>query len=290
MSIDAFQEKIRKTKNPSVLVVEAFAEWIPPHILQEAENQAGACLQYYTQLLEALKGIVPALRFGFGSFSLLGPEGMTALSTLMKAAGEMGYYVLLDAPEPLSVQSAENVTKALCDPESLFPCNGVVFSCWLGSDILKALLPLTKQGKSLFPVVRTANKSGAELQDVQTGGRMLFTASADLVGRLGETAMDRCGYARYAVMAGANSAGSLKTLRERYPKLFVMVDGLDGTGGNAKNASAAFDRVGHGALVCVSGSVFAAWQEAEEEGDAIAAAREAAERVKRNLSRYVTVL
>ena len=121
---------------------------------------------------------------------------------------------------------------------------------------------------------------------------MLFTASADLVGRLGETAMERCGYSRYAVMAGANSAGSLKTLRERYPKLFVMVDGLDGTGGNAKNASAAFDRVGHGALVCVSGSVFAAWQESEGEGekDPVTAAREAAERVKRNLARYVTVL
>lgn len=290
MSIDAFQEKIRKTKNPSVLVVEAFAEWIPPHILQEAENQAGACLQYYTQLLEALKGIVPALRFGFGSFSLLGPEGMTALSTLMKAAGEMGYYVLLDAPEPLSVQSAENVTKALCDPESLFPCNGVVFSCWLGSDILKALLPLTKQGKSLFPVVRTANKSGAEIQDLLTGARLVHTAAADIISRQGEAVVGRCGYSQVGVVAAASAADSLRSLRSKYSRLFLLLDGFDYPNANAKNCSYAFDKLGHGAAACAGSSIVAAWKEEGEAADDMEKALQAAQRMKKNLTRYITVL
>ena len=47
MSIDVFQEKIRKTKNPSVLVAEAFFDWVPPQILSEYGNTAAALTQYY---------------------------------------------------------------------------------------------------------------------------------------------------------------------------------------------------------------------------------------------------
>ena len=69
-----------------------------------------------------------------------------------------------------------------------------------------------------------------------------------------------------------------------------MVEGLEAPGGNAKNCAAAFDRLGHGAAVCGGSSITCAWQEGEGNPDYIACARDAAERMKRNLSRYVTVL
>ena len=77
----------------------------------------------------------------------------------------------------------------------------------------------------------------------------------------------------------------------RYKYVFLLVDGLDYPSGNAKNCGFAFDRLGHGAAVCVGPSVTAAWKETESDGqDYVEQAVQAAERIKKNLSRYVTIL
>lgn len=291
MSIDVFQEKIRKTKNPSVLVAEAYPDWIPPHILQGAEDTPSACLRFYSELLEALKGTVPAVRFGFGSFALMGAEGLPALSSLMKEAKAQGYYVLLDAPEVLSAQSAKQTAEALGDPDGLYPCDGIVFSAWLGSDVLKAFLPLSRKGKSLFPIVRTANKSAAEIQDLLTGARLVHTAAADIVSRQGEAVVGKCGYSQVGAVAAASAADSLRSLRSKYTRLFLLLDGFDYPNANAKNCSYAFDKLGHGAAACGGSCIAAAWQEAESDGtDYLEKAVQGAERMKKNLTRYITVL
>ena len=287
MSIDVFQEKIRKTKNPSVLVAQGLPEWIPPHILQGAEDTASACLRFYSELLEALRGVVPAVRFGFGSFSLLGPEGLAVLSSLMREAKEQGYYVLLDVPELLSAAAAQHAAELLCD----YPCDGIVFSAWLGSDILKAFLPLARKGKSLFPVVRTANKSAAEIQDLLTGARLVHTAAADIVSRQGEPLMARCGYSQVGAVAAASAADSLRSLRSKYSRVFLLLDGFDYPNANAKNCSYAFDKLGHGAAACGGSCIAAAWQETESDGtNYLEKAVQGAERMKKNLTRYITVL
>jgi len=290
VSIDVLQEKIRKTKNPSVLVAEAFPEWIPPHILQESEDACAACLRFYSELLETLKGTVPAVRFGFGSFGLLDAAGLNTLSALMQAAKDKGYYILLDTPQILSVQSAKRTAQVLADPETLYPCDGIVFSAWLGSDILKAFLPLSRKGKSLFPVVRAANKSSAEIQDLLTGARLVHTAAADIVSRQGETVIGKCGYSQVGAVAAASSADSLRSLRSKYSRLFLLLDGFDYPNANAKNCSYAFDKLGHGAAACGGSCIAAAWQEEGDGTDYLERALQGAERMRKNLTRYITVL
>jgi len=288
MSVDVLQEKIRKTKNPSVVVFEAFPELIPPQLL-ETETVQQAFETLFLQLLTELKGQVGAVRFGFGSFALLGAEGLQLLSKLLKEAKRQGYYVLLDAPETLSAMAAQNVTSVLAADDSAYPCDGLVVSSYLGSDILKAFLPLCKQGKALFPVVRSANRSAPEIQDLVTGGRLVHTAAADVINRQGENLIGRCGYSQVGAVAAASAADSLRSLRSKYTKLFLLLDGYDYPNANAKNCSYAFDKLGHGAAACAGVSIVGAWKEGEDT-DYAAAALEAAQRMKKNLTRYVTVL
>jgi len=291
MSVDVFQERIRKTKNPSILVIEAFAQWIAPQILHTAENTASAVSKFYSELLETLKGIIPAVRFGFDSFALLGADGLNALSELLNQAKELGFYVLLDAPQMLSVAAAENAASVLGQEDGCYPCDGIILPGYLGSDILKPFLPLSKKGKSLFPVVRTANKSASELQDLLTGARLVHTAAADIINRYGEQSPARCGYWQLGVLASASAADSLRSLRAKYNRLFLLLDGFDYPNANAKNCSYAFDKLGHGAAACAGSSIAAAWKEAESDGlDYLELAVQAAERMKKNLTRYITVL
>ena len=285
MAVDTLQEKIRKTKNPTMLELCLSVEDIPEKFLNE-EGNAAAFVRYRRELLTALKDIVPAVRLSFASFGVLGAEGFTAMTEIMQFAKKQGYYVALDAPELLSPKTAAMTAQAFIQ----WPCDGLIISGYAGSDVIKPFLPVCKdQKKDIFVVVRTANKSAPEIQDLLSGGRLVHAAAADHVNRYGSDTIGKSGYTRVGILAGASSAQSLKELRSKYSKLFFLIDGADYPNANAKNCSFAFDKFGHGAAAVVGSSIYAAWKQAEDT-DPIAAAVAAAERMKKNLNRYVTIL
>ena len=116
-------------------------------------------------------------------------------------------------------------------------------------------------------------------------------AAADLYSRFSGDAMGKFGYSRIAIMAGGNSSESLRNLRAKYPKVFLLVDDVDYSGCNAKHCSNAFDQFGRGAAVCVGPTVTCAWKTAETDGSDFAAqAVAAAERMKKNLTRYIMIM
>lgn len=288
MSVDILQEKIRKTKNPSVLELALPLSDLPPQFSQDAAGYSAFC----KELLEGMKGIIPAVRVSFGAFALLGPDGLTALTEIMKAASELGYYVILDAPELLSPMMARVSAEVLLGENSGYPCDGLVISGYLGSDIIKPFLPYCKkQKKDLFVVTRTANKSAPEIQDLLAGSRLVHAAAADHVNRYGEGTEGKYGYTRVGILAAASSAESLRSLRAKYSRMFFLLDGFDYPNANAKNCSFAFDKFGHGAAACGGTAITCAWKQAESDGsDWLDHAMAAAERMKKKLTRYVTIL
>lgn len=292
MSVDILQEKIRKTKNPTVLELAVPAYELPPQLLEEAGSIAGAYLRFCRELLAAMKGFVPAVRLSFSAFALLGSEGIGVLQDVMKFASGQGYYVLLDAPEILSPAMAKLTADILLGEDSPYPCDGLVISGYLGSDVIKPFLPYCKKGKKdLFVVARTANKSAPELQDLLAGTRLVHAAAADHVNRYGADTAGKFGYTNVGILAAASSAESLRALRSKYPKLFLLLDGYDYPNANAKNCSFAFDKFGHGAAACGGSDITCAWKQAESDGtDYLEQAKAAAERMKKNLTRYVSVL
>ena len=288
MSIDILQEKIRKTKNPSVLELALTVSDLPPQFARNAEGYASFC----RELLQHLQGTVPAVRVSFGAFALLGHDGLYHLSETLKKAAELGYYVLLDAPEILSPASAKMTADAIWGEGSAYPCDGLVISGFLGSDVIKPFLPYCKkEKKDLFVVARTANKSAPELQDLLAGTRLVHAAAADHVNRYGADTAGKFGYTNVGILAAASSAESLRNLRTKYPKLFLLIDGYDYPNANAKNCSNAFDKFGHGAAACGGSGITCAWKTGESDGsDYLDHAKAATERMKKNLTRYVTVL
>ena len=292
MAIDKLQEKIRKLKNPSMVDFSVELEKIPPHIMEEEHSEILAYERFCRELLDGLKGLVPAVRFNMGHFSLFGADGLFLMSRMTEYAKKQDYYVLLDAPECLSRAAAETAAKAFFSDKCIWHFDGLAVSAYAGSDVLKPYMQALKSsGKDLFVVLRTANKSAAELQDLLTGSRLVHMAAADIVNRLAEPLVGRSGYSQVAAIGPASVADVLKKLRERYKRLFLLLDGYDYPNANAKNCSFAFDKLGHGAIACAGAGITAAWDTDTSDGtDYVARAVEAAERMKKNLLRYITVL
>lgn len=292
MAIDKLQEKIRKVKNPSMLNLSFDFAAIPPHILDQEDSALDVYGRVCVELMDSLKTVLPAVRFSLGRFSLSGAEGIKLLEKLTAYAKKQEYYVLLDVPECLSAESAEISAKALFDEKCQLVFDGLVVSVYAGSDVLSPYVQRLKEsGKDIFVVLRTANKSAAQLQDLLSGSRLVHMAAADVVNRFADALVGRSGYSQIAIIGPANVADILKKIRARYPKLFLLVDGYDYTNANAKNCSFAFDKLGHGAIVCSGTGIVRAWDTDLFDGENyIQPAVEAAERMKKNILRYTTIL
>lgn len=287
MSVDLLQEKIRRCKNPVMVELAMERRLIPEVYLQTHGSLPDAWGAYCRAIVEVLKETVPAVRFSLGSCALQGAEGLRALEELLVFSREQGYYVVLDAPELLSSSAAADLAdmwkQRLC-------CDALVVSPWLGSDVLRPLASVCGEDKAVFAVVRSVNRSAYELQDLLSGSRHVHVAAMDLVNRHGETLIGKYGYSRMGALVGAASANVIKTLRGKYSRAFFLIDGIELSHGNFKNASLAFDKFGRGAIACAGSSVMAAWTEEGAPEDPVEAARQAVVRIKKNLTRYVTVL
>lgn len=288
MSVDNLQEKVRKKKNPSMLELAMPLDQMPPQFSQDAAGYGAFC----RELLDGLKTAMPAVRISFASFALLGPDGLQELSQTLKTASELGWYVVLDAPELASPMMAQIAANAIFGENSGFPCEGLIIPGYAGSDIIQPFLPFCKtQKKDIFVITRTANRSAPELQDLLAGSRLVHAAAADHVNRYGADTEGKYGYTRVGILASASSGESLRSLRAKYPKLFFLLDGFDYPNANAKNCSYGFDRFGHGAVACGGTAITCAWKQVESDGsDWLTHSLAAADRMKKKLTRYVTIL
>lgn len=280
--MDKLQKKIRKMKSALMVNFSLDHTHVPPEYAQ----QENGYLRYTKAVLTALKETVPAVRFSFGSFAISGSEGLWMLTELLKEARSLGYYILLDAPECNAPRSAELLAENLF---ARWDFDGLVLSPYLGSDGIMPFADRLKDAQTdLFLTLRTPNRSATQIQDLLTGTRLVYTVAADIAKRLGEPYTARCGYSRIGGVGAATSAESLQMLRSKYPTMFLLADGLDYSGANAKNCSFAFDKLGHGAVACVEAAVLSAWK--EEGGEGVPSALAAAQRLQKNLNRYVEIL
>lgn len=307
MSIAALQERIRRSKSPVMVGLDPYLPILPPHIVREAFEEHGQTLhgaaeayaRFCTELLDALKDAAPAVKLQSACFEALGADGIAVMQRLSVYAKELGYYVLIDSMRGDVGSVAEIYAQAMFSEvpvgetaHRLYACDALTVNGYLGSDGIKPFLPYCKRdGKNIFLLLKTSNRSSREVQDLLSGDRVVYTAMADLVMRWSTDLFGKNGYSEIGAVVGATFPQTLKLLREKYDRLFFLVPGYGAQGGTAKNVQFAFDRFGHGAIVTASRSILCAWQKAGSDGtDYLTHAVAAVEKMKKEIARYVTIL
>ncbi|MDY4754019.1 MAG: hypothetical protein SO355_01565 [Candidatus Faecousia sp.] len=292
MAIDLLQAKMKKLNNALMVDLSVEPESLPEEVLHAHQDSCDAYEDFCVRLLNGLKGSVAAVRFSLIYFAFYGDRGISLLSNLMKLASSLGYYTLLDAYGISSAASAKHSADSIWGADSRLQCDGILISGYFGSEIIKPFLPYCEnKKKDLFVLVRSPNKSSSEIQDLLAGSRTVHMAAADYVNRFGASTVGKYGYSRVGIAASATVGDSVKMLRAKYPQLFIILDGLDATGANAKNASYGFNSLGHGAIGCVGNSVTCAWKNPEFQGmDFVQAAVASAQKHQRKIDRYISIL
>ena len=217
---------------------------------------------------------------------------------MLAYAKSLGYYVLLDTAQSPTPVTGDALAQACfggipVGTQRFTPlaCDGLSLQPYQGSDAVQALLPYTAQDKSLFLQARTANKSAREMQDLLSGDRVLHQVVMDLAMRWCGEKYGRSGYANIGVVISGTHPDFLIRFRRKYDRLFFLVPGYGSRGAYGKDVQHAFDRAGHGAVVCAGRTLLYAYEKAGSDGrDYQAQTRRAAEKMRDNILTYIEVL
>jgi orotidine-5'-phosphate decarboxylase len=144
-------------------------------------------------------------------------------------------------------------------PESAWAADAMTVSPYLGADSLQPFVDVaTARGAGVFVLIKTSNPGGGMLQDLECHGGTVYQHVARYVEeRAAETASTN-GYGAIGAVVGATYPEQLAELRERMPHAWILVPGFGSQGGTARDAAAAMDPRGLGAVVNNSrGLIFA---------------------------------
>jgi len=306
MGIDILQDKIRKTKNPTMVGIDPILPLIPEYIRRQAYGEFGETLKGAAEayrifsfgILDALQGTVPAIKIQTGCFQALGFEGVAVLEKVIAYARELDYYVLMDTMRGDIDCTAEALADSYFGGVQVegntflpYPCDAVMINSYLGSDGIMPFTRFCAQGKNVFLLAKTSNKSSREVQDMLSGDRIVFQVIMDLAMRWSTDIFGRFGYSEIGVTVSGRHPQILKEMRRIYDRLFFLVPGYGAQGANARDVQYAFDRFGYGAAVCAGRSILYAYKKTGDDGREYQklALREA-ETMRERISDFVTIL
>lgn len=294
MSLDRMIEAIEKLQNPTVAGLDPKLDYIPEYIRQKAFRQYGktldgaaaAILEFNKGLIDALSGIVPAVKPQCAYYEMYGWQGMKTLRDTIAYAKEKGMFVIIDAKRndigsTMQAYAAAHLgtTAVAGERVEAFGGDALTVNGYLGSDgILPLLEVCQKEDKGIFVLAKTSNPSSDELQNQRfEGGETLYEAMGRFCEEWGENLPGKYGYSGVGAVVGATWPEQLKELRGMLTRTFFLVPGYGAQGGGAEDVAPAFDRKGLGAVVNASRSILCAWQKqnAPQEDYAKAAAQEA---------------
>ena len=294
MSLDKMIEKIAALQNPTVAGLDPKLDYIPQYIRYQAyakygqtlEGAAEAILQYNKGLIDALCGIVPAVKPQAAYYEMYGWQGVRTLCETIRYAREKGMYVILDGKRNDIGATMESyaaawlgLTQIEGKLESAFGADALTVNGYLGSDGINPLLKVcSERAKGTFAPAKTSTPSSCELQDrALATGETICRAVGTACEEWGKSLPGKYGYSGVGAVVGATYPAQLGELREAMPSTFFLVPGYGAQGGGAKDVAPGFDRNGLGAIVNASRSILCAWKKtnAAPEDFAKAAAAEA---------------
>ena len=226
MSIEKLQAAIRERKTPIALGLAPEIGKISPKIVKNFEEMFGPGLMasaealrfHACQAMDAAQGKLPAVVISAEHYLRYGMMGADVLSNLTGAASARGLYAIVDC----------RTTRPELWLSSPMAGDGFTVMPYVGGDCVPQ-----ETDKGVFAVVRTANETSGDVQNLIAGDRPLYAALAQQLGRRGAGLVVETGYSL-----------DIKEVRKRAADAFLLLPDCDG-----QNALPAFDDLGHGAMV-----------------------------------------
>ena len=231
------------------------------------------------KVLELVRPFAGVLKPQAAFFELLGPEGMSAMQSVLWRAKELGFVTILDAKRGDIASTATAYAEAAFG-ETVWNADALTVNPYLGADAVEPFIKAARMAtpqRGLFVLVRTSNPGGGLFQNALANGVPLYRRVATEVGEWNEGGIGECGLGDVGAVVGATHPKELAELRSAMPRVWFLVPGYGAQGGTAEDVRAGFLPNGLGAVVNSSRGVVFPFQpgDADWESQIVDAARKA---------------
>ncbi|MEA4987093.1 MAG: orotidine-5'-phosphate decarboxylase [Anaerovorax sp.] len=281
--IDCLLEKIKETKNPTVVGLDPSYAMIPKYIKEEMLERYGKTpkavaqmfLTFNKAIIDQVWDLIPAVKPQIAMYERYGLDGISAYMETIEYAKQKGLIIIGDIKRGDISSTAEAYAAHINGVEiegetfDLWKEDSITVNPYFGIDGIKPFLePCIKKDKGIFILVKTSNPGSGELQDRMIDGEPLYCRVADLVTKWGEEAMGTMGYSKVGAVVGATHKEQGIALRKRMPHTFFLVPGYGAQGGTGADLKGYFDKDGFGIIVNSSRGIIAAYQKDDNFADA----------------------
>ena len=298
--IDTLLKRIDALNNPTVVGLDPTIEMIPAYLKEEKFARFGKTpqavaemfLAFNRAIMEAVQGIVPAVKPQIAFYERYGIPGLMAYEKTAALAKEMGFIVIGDIKRgdigSTAAAYAAHIggTEVAGERFDLWHEDFVTVNPYLGVDGIQPFIDACVEAdKGIFVLVKTSNPSSSQLQDILVDGEPVYMRVAALVDEWGRSAMGNMGYSRVGAVVGATHKEEGMRIRKALPNTFFLAPGYGAQGGTAADIRGFFDKDGRGCIVNSSRGIIAAYKKNEKYGerDFADAARDAALAMKKDL-------
>jgi len=248
---------VRRTGTSAVVGLDPHLDRFPESLRRRYEGRSGqayreaaaaAVVDFNRQVIDAVTGVVPAVKPQFAFYEQLGAPGFAALEETCAMARAAGLLILGDAKRGDISSTAAAYARSVLSPDGPFYCDAVTVNPWMGTDTLDPFIDVcTESGGGIFVLVRTTNPGSPFLQHHGTpsGADMV----ADALAEKGTELTGSSGMSSVGAVVGAMAGDEAVHLRQRMPAAWFLVPGVGAQGGAASDAVAGARPDGLGCLV-----------------------------------------
>lgn len=264
---DRLIDKIKETSNPTVAGLDTRIDFLPESMrarLDGGEDIENALVEFNCGILDALKGIVPAIKIQSAYYEMYAHYGVRAMYRTAAHAVQNGFVVMADVKRNDIGATAEAYAAAYLGANGY---DYITVNPYPGYDGIKPFVDsCAANDRGIFVLARMSNPSAAQLQNLIVDGEPLYMRVGALIEEWGGALVGENGYSAVGAVVGATSPEEARKLRERFKTVFFLVPGYGAQGGSGATAAAAFDANGNGAIVNNSRGIIAAYMTEKYKG------------------------
>jgi len=264
---DRLVEAIRRLGNPCVVGLDPRIELMPAFVKSgrgrpTREVVRAVVRDFHECVLDAVTGLVPAVKPQLAFFEQYGIAGLEAFEDSVAAAKQRGMLVIADAKRNDMASTSEAYaaaflgdTDVLGERQRAFDADAMTVTPYLGRDSLMPYVEACrKHHKGLFVVLKTSNPGSRDFQDqpLQSTGRPLYETIAAIISDLGKPFIGEHSYSSIGAVIGATFPEDARRLRALMPRAYLLAPGYGAQGAMGREAAACFNADGLGAVVASS--------------------------------------
>lgn len=264
---DRLNEAIKRCGTPAVVGIDPVIENLPPMLKprERSLTAAVAAIENFSRgVINAVAGIVPAVKINAGFFEALYAEGLAAYFRTVRHAHDRGLLVIGDVKRTDIGSTAALYARGHLDTPPFddvdpaqIPDAITLSASYLGEHAARPFIDTAaRTGRGLYLLVRPSDPGADEVHEFGAEMR-LYEFLADLVHRWGyrEELLGQCGQSCVGAVIAPKDYDSTEALREMLPHTPWLVPGYGAQGATAESCRPCFFPDGAGAVINASRSV-----------------------------------